>query len=404
MTKASRVLIVGGGIAGWTVATSLREGGFDGTVAIVEHEPACYDRPPLSKAALIDGAPMQALAFADETKFTELQIEVLLGRSVTHLDHPKKEARLDNGDTFAYDLVVLATGAAARRPAFSGADLPGVMTLRNFTDAAALRSFAGQTVAVVGAGLIGAEATAALRQLNTEVILIDPNEVPGTRVFGATMAEHLHAMHAANGVDVRTDTIMGISQAGENVHLTLGGGETIEANVALVGAGITVDTELARGAGVEVAAAILVDECGRTSVPGIFAAGDAAQHRVPAGKVTGPRGHWESAQIDGQAVAAAILGHTATERKPDWFWSDRYGHHIEVVGELAGPGQEVVRPGVHPTVFRVDGGLLVGASSVDDPNAVRASRRLIDLEVAVTSEQLSDPAVSLRSLLPKISS
>jgi 3-phenylpropionate/trans-cinnamate dioxygenase ferredoxin reductase subunit len=308
---------------------------------------------------------------------------------------------LDDGEVVAGGAVVLATGASARVPPFPGADLPGVITLRTYADVVALRALAAHTVAVIGAGLIGAEAAAALRALGSAVVLIDPNDVPGSRVFGTTMAQHLHAMHAENGVDVRADTITAVAPAGRRLRVTLGCGDSIDVDGVLVGTGITIDTTLAARAGLDVDGAILVDEDGRTSASGVFAVGDATRARFPVDAPATPRGHWEAAQRDGRAVAGAILGLAREPRGAEWFWSDRYGHHIEVVGDVVARGREVVRPGTHPTVFRIDGELLVGASSVNDPNAVRAARRLIDRAVPVNLAQLTDPHVSLRSLLPR---
>lgn len=401
MTGVGRIVIVGGGIAGWTVATSLRAGAYDGEIVVIDREPVCYDRPPLSKTVLVDDAPLAALAFADPATAASQRIDVRCGRTATALDAATRTITLDDGTRVAGDAVVLATGAAARRPDFPGADLPGVVTLRTYADAVRVRALLGRRVAVVGAGLIGAEAAAALREAGSEVVLIDPNAVPGTRVFGPTLAAHLHAMHAAHGVDVRTGTVARVAQRADGLRLDLAAGESLDVDGVLVGTGITIDTSLASAAGIETAGGILVDDEGRTTVAGVFAVGDATRRRLSTG-LAHPCGHWEAAELDGRAVAAAILGAAPAPRGADWFWSDRYGHHVEVVGDIASAtGQEVVRPGQHPTVFRVDGGMLRGAGSVDDPMAVRAARRLIDRAVPVDPDRLADPDVPLRSLLPK---
>ena len=403
MTEPRRVVIVGGGIAGWTVATSLRDGGYDGEIVLVEREPACYDRPPLSKTALIDDAPLDALAFADPVATAGLRLDVRCGRSVVRLDAPQRAVLLDDGTRLPAEAVVLATGGRAREGAFPGAELPGVLTLRTYADVVAARALRGRAIAVVGGGLIGAEAAAAFRQAGSPVVLIDPNAVPGTRVFGPTMAAHLHGMHTAHGVDVRTDTVAAVTQDRGRLRVALTHGAPVTVDGVLVGTGIRLDAALAADAGIEVSDGIVVDADGRTSVPGIFAAGDVTRRRMPAG-LAASRGHWDAARRDGLAVAAAILGHPAEPAGADWFWSDRYGHHVEVVGDMSASGAEIVRPGQHPTVFRVDEGMLRAAASVDDPMSVRAARRLIERGVAVEVGLLADPAVPLRSLLSKTAS
>lgn len=397
MSAAGRVVIVGGGIAGWTVATSLRSQGHDGEIVVVEREAACYDRPPLSKTVLAEAAALADIAFADASTIAAQHLDVRCGRTAVALDAGTRSITLDDGTRLAADAIVLATGAAAAPPSFPGGDLPGVLTLRTYADAARLRALRGARVAVVGAGLIGAEAAAALCTGGSTVTLVDPNRTPGERAFGPTMAAHLHELHRAAGVDLRVGTVERVT-AGDGLRVQLADGARIEVDGVLVGTGIRIDTSLAGAAGIEVDGGIVVDEAGRTSAPGVYAAGDATRRRRPSG-LAPVRGHWEAAQLDGHDVAAAILGVEVSPRGTDWFWSDRYGHHLEVVGDLGGAGREVVRPGPHPTVFRVSDGMLRGAASVDDPMAVRAARRLIDRGVPVDPERLADPDVPLRSLL-----
>lgn len=369
---------------------------------MIEREPSCYDRPPLSKAALQDGSPLSSLAFADDATATQLGIQRVLNRTVVRVDPAEAVVELDDASTIAATDIVLATGADARRPEVPGADLPGVLTLRTYADALALRAYAGRAVAIVGAGLIGAEVASVMRQLGSAVTLIDHNPVPGVRLFGPTLAQHLHAMHTAHGVDVSVDQVAAFEHTDDGIRLILRSGSTIVAEAALVGAGVTFDTTLARAAGAETASGIVVDSSQRTSVPHLYAVGDATQQRLADGGLAPCRGHWEAAQLDGRTAAASILGQPAPVRGAEWFWSDRYGHHVEVVGDVFSRGIEVVRPGAdHPSIFRLDGGCLVGAASVDDPLTVRAARRIIDRRILVSADQLSDPSVPVRSLIPK---
>ena len=118
---------------------------------------------------------------------------------------------------------------------------------------------------------------------------------------------------------------------------------------------------------------------------------------VPGGVVLPAAAHWEAARLDGQDAAARLLGRAPAPRGAAWYWTDRYGSHIEIVGNLVGEGVEIVRPGV--AVFRVEGDRLVGAATVDDPMTVRAARRIIDRDVRVDRDALADPSVSLRRML-----
>ncbi|WP_460773348.1 NAD(P)/FAD-dependent oxidoreductase [Microbacterium sp. GXF7504] len=400
MSGLGRVVIIGGGIAGWSVASALRAGGHDGPIVVVEREPACYDRPPLSKTVLAGPVTLASLAFADPASLAQQRIEVRDGRVATSIDPAAMTVTLDDGAVLGADAVVLATGAAPHRPAFPGSDLPGVQTLAVFADAERLRALSGGHVTVVGGGFIGAEVAASLRDAGTAVDLVEPEPLPGVHAFGGTLAAHLHDLHTAHGVRVHTETVAAVTEVGERLRVQLAGGAAIETDGVLLATGVVPETALAQAAGLAVDGGVLVDRAGRTSAPGIFAVGDAAGRRGADGSFA-PAGHWEAAQLDGQAVAAAILGLPVPTRGAPWFWSDRYGLHVEVVGELTGPGEEIVRPGPHPTVFRVDDGMLRGAAAVDDPLTVRAARRLIDQGVRVDARLLADPDVAVRTLLPK---
>lgn len=406
MTAPASVLIVGGGIAGVTTARQLRASGFTGSIRIVEGESICYDRPPLSKGAFIQGASVESLAFATSDEYAQQGIEVIAGVRVTDVrapGHTVGGVTLSDGRTFDAEAIVLASGARARRPAFAAVAQSRV--LRTYDDAMLLRAAAtpGAVVAVVGAGFIGSELASGLVDLGATVILVDRNQVPGSRILGHALAAYLHAMHGAHGVEVRVGSVVSADTEGERVSAVLDDGSSVSADVMVVGAGIEIDTALATSAGAEVDAAIVVDENGRTSVAGVWAVGDATQRRGADGVLAPPAGHWEAAELDGRAVAADILGSSApTPRGAGWFWSDRYGIHLEVVGRLVGTGSEIVRwaePERPAAVFRVDDGVLVGAASIDDPNTVRAARRLIDQRITVSAADLADPSVSLRGLL-----
>lgn len=411
MNAIASVVIVGGGIAGVTVARELRTGGFAGDIAIIEREPVCYDRPPLTKAAFVAGASLESLAFATADEYAAQRINVLAGAPVVAIDPPALgrggHVRLADGSALDADAIVIATGVRARALAFPGADLDRVGVLRDYADAERVRALArpGSTILVAGAGLIGAELTSGLVALGVQVVLVDPHPMPGAAVLGETLAGYLHSMHAARGVDVRRAAVDAVTEGPGGVVITLDDGTHVTAQAVVVAAGIAVDPTLAESIGIadpEAGGAIVADAVGRTAIPGVWAAGDATWRQDVAGGLAPSAGHWEAARLDGVAIAADILGTAAPSRGADWYWSDRYDVHVEVVGRLVGDGVEVVRwaqPDQPTAVFRIADGLLIGAASINDPMTVRAARRLIDQRVPVTEAQLADPGVRLRDLL-----
>lgn len=400
--RAGRVVIVGGGLAGYSAAESLRSLGHDGSITIVDQEPEMYDRPPLSKKLFDEGFSIEAVAFASAQKLNEARIETRVGHAVAAIDPQAVSVILDTGEVIPADTILLATGGRARRLSIPGADAPEVHVLRTFADALSIRASVrpGRRVVVIGGGLIGAELVSSLRQAGAEVTLVDPVPVPMSQALGAVLADYLHDMHALNGVAVRLGAPVRIESSAEGVQVILESGERLPTELVVVGIGIIPNVELAIDAGLDVDDGVLVDEQHRTSAPNIFAVGDVARRRGDDGEVFRREEHWEAAQLGGRAAAAGMLGLPVPARGASWFWSDRHGIHLEVTGRLVGDGELVVRESEpHPSFFLLDEGSLVGAASIDDPNVVRAARRIIDQRIAVTAAELADPSVSLRALL-----
>jgi 3-phenylpropionate/trans-cinnamate dioxygenase ferredoxin reductase component len=399
---AGRVVIVGGGLTGFSAAENLRALGHHGSITIVDSEPGLYDRPPLSKELFNDGFEIAQLEFATPATLASAGIEVVSGCAVTSIDPEEASVTLDSGQVLAADTILLATGGRARTLSIPGAGLPQVRVLRRIADAQSIRALvrAGCRAVVIGGGLIGAETASSLSNEGADVTIVDPVETPLAGVVGENLAHYLHDMHRSHGVAVRVGLTEAIEPVGDRVNVVLDSGERIPADVVIVGVGIVPNTELALAAGIEVDDGILVDDDYRTSSPTVFAAGDVARHRDSDGTRHRREEHWEAAQLSGQAVAATMLGLPKPLRGAPWFWSDRYGMHLEMVGRLVGSGTVVVRrSGANFSEFLLENGLLVGAASIDDPTVVRAARRLIDRRIPVTAGDLSDPAVSLRSLL-----
>lgn len=403
MAAVERIVIVGGGLAGYTLVDELRKRGYEGGIALVEPEPAAYDRPPLSKDLFADDFGMERLAFGTAETLAERGVDTRFGRGAVAIDPATGTVALDDGETITGDAIVLATGGRARTLPIPGADLPVVHVLRTLADALAIRDAvtAGTRVAIVGAGLVGAELASALRRAGAAPTVIDPVPVPLAAAVGPELAAHLHAMHAANGVPTVVGVTTAIEPADAGVDVVLDDGTRVGADLVVVGIGILPNTELAAAAGLDVDGGVLVDEAGRTSHERVWAIGDVARLRGADGVLHRRAEHWEAAQRDAQRAAAALLGEDAPEQGCEWFWSDRYGVHLEAVGRLGGPGRTIVRAGEHPTVFHVDGDLLVGAAAIDDTTTVRAARRLIDQRIPVADAELADPAVVLRGLLKR---
>lgn len=398
--EAGKVIIIGGGIAGLSAARSLRSLGHIDPITIVDPEPCAYDRPPLSKKLFDPDFGLESVKLADSASLGRLNIGSRFGSRAVGIDVEAGAVLLNDAETLPADTILLATGGRARMPRIPGIDSSAVHVLRTFADAQRLRAAVHKDsrVIVVGAGLIGAELASVLRSRGNAVTLVDPVEMPLAPAVGETMAATLHGMHEPRGVEVLNGLVERVEGQRGNATAVLVDGRRIDGDIVVVGVGIEPRDNIARAAGIEVRNGIAVDEGYRTSAANVFAAGDVALRTV--GKVSRREEHWEAAQLSGEHAAYAMLGLPVPERGAGWFWSDRHGVHLEVVGRMTGSGTEVSRTSSgRLAVFLVDNDRLVGAAALDDPMTVRAARRLIDQQLPVTSSALADPSVPLRSLL-----
>ncbi|MFI7135577.1 NAD(P)/FAD-dependent oxidoreductase [Nonomuraea sp. NPDC050153] len=381
-----RVVIVGGGIAGVSTAAALREGGFDGDLTLVDAGELPYDRPPLSKDYLTGAKDLKQIALRPPQWYDEQSIRLINRTRVTALRSGRVE--LQDGPPLPADRVVLATGGGAARPPIPGCERAHV--LRTAEDADRLRAALrpGARALVVGGGLIGAEVASNAVDLGCEVVLTDPVATPLAPAVGVELAAWLHEQHATRGIT----TVQAGLESLDGAEATFAGGRRVF-DVVVFGVGMVPETALAEAAGLKVDRRVLVDTGQVTSNPAILAVGDSARSRD---------GHWEAAQHDGARAAATILGAPPPTPTAPWFWTDRHGHHVEAVGHMAAAERTVVRGSFDDPAFSVFGlrdGLVVAAAAVDDPNAVRAARRMIDRRIPADPGRLSDPSVNLRTLL-----
>jgi 3-phenylpropionate/trans-cinnamate dioxygenase ferredoxin reductase subunit len=330
---STRVLIVGAGLAGSRCAETLRAGGFDGDVVLAGAEPVPpYERPALSKEHLAGERDAESLELRPRAYWDEAGIELLLGSHVTAFDPERRTARTAGGRELAWDALVLATGAVPRR--LPGWDGPGVHTLRTLADARALREDLGpgRRLAVVGAGFVGTEVSSTARSLGAEVTLVDMTTVPLERVLGPEVGAALAKRYREVGVELRLGAGVERLERGADGRprgLVLSDGSEVPADVVLVAVGVSPEVEGLPGAEDR---SVPTDSSGRTSVPGVYAAGDLAAAWHP---LLGRRlrvEHWTSAAGQGAAVAHAILGDEKPFAALPYFWSDQFGLRLQYVG------------------------------------------------------------------------
>lgn len=405
----SDIVIIGGGECGARAAFALRERGFDGSVTLVcaeSHLP--YERPPLSKATLIDA--LEPKLVADGGRYLSEGITVLTGCSVLAIDRVEKSVTLSGGRSLHYDRLLLTVGARSRL-------LPGmaeasgrIRTLRSHDDALAIRTalHAGGSLVIIGGGFIGLELAATARMMGVNTTLIEGLARILSRGVPEDIAEAVAARHRAEGVEILCgQAISAIEDGEEKATIRLVGGRTIAADLVVVGIGAVPNTALAEAAGLAVENGIAVDRYLCTSDPDIFAAGDCCS--FPLDLYGGRRVRleaWRNAQEQGNLAAANLMGAAEPVSNVPWFWSDHYDMTLQITGLADGATTTVRRPlgdGAF-ILFHLDReGRLLAASGIGKGNAVARDIRLAEMLISAAARPdphaLASPATKLKSLL-----
>lgn len=393
-------VIVGAGQAGAHAAVAMRAAGLAGPLLLLGAEPhPPYERPPLSKAMLTDEPPPEPGWFYPPSRYAELGITLRTGTVVTAIDLAAARLDLSDGTRLPYARLLLATGGRARRLTVPGAE--HALTLRTLDDARRLRArlAPGARVACIGAGVIGLEVAASAHARGCAVTVIEAAPAALGRAMAPEIADWIVGLHRRAGVALHFGaTITAIAPD----RVCCAGGPEVPADVVVAGIGMVRNTELAAQAGLAVDNGILVDECGRASAAGVFAAGDVAAFRHPRLGRRLRLESWRHAQDHGIAVGRAMAGQAVPYDEVPWFWSDQHGRNIQVAGLPADAATMVLRGTMTDTsfcAFHLDAaGRLVAATGVNAPRDVRAAMALIRAGGVVDAARLADPAIRLQAL------
>lgn len=385
----NRIVVVGGGLSATRVCEQLRAKGYEGELIVLGAESRLpYDRPPLTKAALLEDRDTTL-----RTDFDLLRADVRLGVTATGVDRDRNVVRSGEGE-IPFTGMVIATGATPVR-------LPGAgrqFTVRTADEAVQLREKlrAGAHVVLAGAGWINAEvATAALR-LGCRVTCVEPGSAPLSPVLGPEVGELFLPWWA--GVDLRLAT--SVAEVDEDGVL-LDDGTHLDADVVVTGIGVRPEIGWLKNSGIEVDRGVVVDEHLRTTRPGVFAVGDVAARWSPRWNTRLRVEHWDDARTGPETVAAGLLGGSAgAEPLPvhdpvPYFWSDQFGHKIQYVGHHT-PSDTVVIRGRGSAKWGVawlaPDGTLNAHLSVDLPRQMIQARSAIDARTKPDPGILNDPA------------
>ena len=397
------IVIIGAGHAAGQAAASLRQAKFEGPITIIGDEAhAPYQRPPLSKQYLAGTQLADKVYLRAEKFYADKDIQLMLGTRATQIDPSTKTINLDNGETIAYEKLLISTGSRPRKLSIEGSDLSGIHYLRTMDDVDGIRADVkpGANLVIVGGGYIGLEVAAVGIELGMNVHVLEMEERILQRVTTPEMSAYYHKLHTDRGVHIHTQTGVTGFSGNDGVEKVLCGDENFDADIVIVGIGIIPNIEIAEEAGIHCDNGIVVDDHCRTSDPDIYAAGDCTNHPNP---LMNKRLRLESvpnAMDQARVSTANMLGDDKVYAAIPWFWSDQYELKLQMVGFSADGDSQVLRGDMDThqfAIFYLKEGKVVAADAVNSPKEFMLCKQMIGK--SADPAQLANPETDLKSLL-----
>ncbi len=328
-------VILGAGAAGNAAAQRLRQAGYRGRLLMITQEAHLpYDRPTLSKGYLRGEVEAESLPLRPPGFYEQAGIEVWLERRVVQADAATRTLTFQEGDTLRYDALLVATGGTPKKLTLPGADLRGVFTLRSLADAQVISASAARAAraVVVGAGFIGMEAAACLRQRGLEVTVVSPAAVPLQRQLGEDIGRMWQAIHEEKGVAFRLGRqVARFTGPGDVQAVVLDDGEELAADLVIVGIGVRPATDFLTGVALNPDGSLTVDRF-LCAAPGLYAAGDVARYPDWLSGEPARLEHWQVAELQGWCAADNMAGTPTPFRGVPFFWTEQFDAYMLFVG------------------------------------------------------------------------
>ncbi|MCD9023728.1 NAD(P)/FAD-dependent oxidoreductase [Cohnella silvisoli] len=410
MTERGMV-ILGAGEAGARAAVELRTAGWTGPVTLIGQEQGLpYERPPLSKRVLTTEEDVHPAVIHHKDWLAQQNITLLAGSRAERIDRFNRSVVLADGRQVNYERLLLATGAIPRKLTVQGSETAGVLYLRNFADALAIRAklLAGRHVTVIGGGFIGLEVAASARERGCSVTLIEAGPRILMRGVPEAIAGIVQERHLADDVEFKVGAAIERIEATEGGHsIFLADGSVVRTQAIVVGIGAVPETTIAANCGLDTDNGVSVNEFLATSDSHIYAAGDCCSfpHPLYDGKRIRLEA-WRNAQDQGAHASRNMLGAAESFATVPWFWSDQYEQTLQVTG-LPDYGTRTISRDIGHAgrlyFHLTDEGRLVAASAIgSDPGIakeIRIAEMLIERRAAPDPHDLENRDVKLKGLL-----
>jgi 3-phenylpropionate/trans-cinnamate dioxygenase ferredoxin reductase subunit len=397
------IVIIGAGQAGAQAVQSLRAEGFAGSITLVGDEAyPPYQRPPLSKAYLLGTFERPRLFLKADAYYAESRCDLLLNTSAKRIHRAERTVELTDGRKFAYDSLLLTTGARVRKLRCPGADLPGIHYLKTIADVDGLQEVfkTGKRIAIVGGGYIGLEVAAVGAKRGLEVTVFEAMDRLMARAVSPPLSDFYAREHEKAGVRLKLHTGVEAFEGDGRIERVIAGGQSYDADIVLVGIGVVPCDELAVSAGLASTDGIVVDQNARTGDPHIWAAGDCTRH-------VGREGHEirlecvQNAIDQAKHAALAMVGRPKPYSEVPWFWSDQYDLKLQIAG-LARPGDRLVLRGDPANrkfaVFHLRDGAVAAVEAVNAAPEYMIGKKLVADGKQIAAGTLADMSIPMKQM------
>jgi 3-phenylpropionate/trans-cinnamate dioxygenase ferredoxin reductase component len=395
-------VIIGASHAGTTLALTLRKEGWQGGITLISAESELpYHRPPLSKDFLAGEKEFGAMLLRPEKAFADNNVELMLGSKVETIDSANHLVTLADGTELTYSKLAICTGAAAiKLPMAEG--LSGIHYIRSVADVLPIKESLSQVkkAVIVGAGYVGLEAAAVLAKAGIEVNVLEMAERILSRVTCVTMSEYMQSLHEKHGVTIHTGVRVTSFVGKDKVEsVSCVGGETFDADLVIIGVGVTPSCELAAAAGIAVDNGIVVNGKCETSIQDIYAAGDCTSHPSPLYNRFLRLESVQNANDQGRIAAANICDKDKEYDAVPWFWSDQYDIKLQMVGLSNDFDKVVIRgdatdaAGEGFALFYFKDATLIAADCVSRPKEFMAAKQLVQRRAKIDPATLMDESI-----------
>lgn len=383
---ARTFVIIGGGAAGDAAAQMLRQTGYEGRVVVLTADSELpYDRTKLSKGYLQADEVNAPPKLRSADFYRNYGIEIKTDSKVTKLAVESQKVTFGQDETLGYDALLIATGGKAAQIPIAGDDLDNVFTLHKAEDAKHILKATqdAKKAVIVGSGFIGMEVAASLIQQGLDVTVVSPNMVPFEKVLGEKVGQVFQQVHEAKGVTFKLGEKATAFKGRDTVEsVELESGETIPADMVIVGIGVTPATDFIEGLLLdEDDGSVLVNQY-LQAAPGVYAAGDIVQfpHFIT-GQPTRIE-HWQLAMQQGRIAACNMAGQQVTFKAVPFFWTGQFDLKLRYVGHSENYEEVIIQGSLDDRsflAFYIEENQVMAVAGVGQDRAIAAISELMRL-------------------------